>query len=172
MILRPKIIRDHAYIRKYGDYRRGILCQAKMKDKDGKWGKFTKQQKCLLPDRMKYLCLLLYSYKDPGRRELDNYQWYICQKDETLEQVIGYIKKDQFPQLVESDVIIKAIGLDYIGTDDDTILDEIISPKKSPSLIIRLFWAYGNWRGPDTSIEVYSTQENKVQYNEQINLEY
>lgn len=95
---------------------------------------------------------------------------FIRQKGETLEQVSEYIKKDQFPQLVESEVIIQGIGHGLIGTDDDKILDEIIAPKKNPSLIIRLFWSYGNWRGPDAGIHVYSTQENKTQYNTQIRL--
>jgi len=65
MIVMPRIIRSDEYIRRMGDYRRGILCQAKMKDKGGKWGGFTKKQKSVLPSRIDYLCLLLYSYNRP-----------------------------------------------------------------------------------------------------------
>ncbi|GHO76381.1 hypothetical protein KSD_41520 [Ktedonobacter sp. SOSP1-85] len=175
MIVRPQIIRDQKYLIKHGDYRRGILCQAKMKSKDKKWGQFTRQQKKQLPSRMSYLCLLLYSYKDLERRELNNYQWYVCKNDETLDQVAEYLKRDEFPRLLSSESIIAKIGFGMIGTDDDAILDEIVAPKKNTALIIRLFWPNGPWSGPDggiyigTSIRIYTAQENDEQYYRQQN---
>src|SRR5437879_3450004 len=76
-----------------------------------------RRRKKQLPSRMSYLCLLLYSYKDLERRELNNYQWYVCKNDETLDQVAEYLKKDEFPRLVSSESIIAEIGFGMIGTD-------------------------------------------------------
>lgn len=146
-----------------------------MKDKDGKWGQFTRTQKSLLPGRMDYLGLWLYSYKDEARRELNDFQWYLCQKGETLEQVIGYLKKDQFPRLVASEETIAAVGFGAIGTDNDKILDEVISPAKNPALTIKISWANGHsGSGPGTEIAVavHSTQQHKIQQHRQIKLQH
>jgi hypothetical protein len=172
MIIRPQIERSDNLV-KIGDYRRGVLCQAKMKDKNGKWGHFTKKQMSVLPSRMNYLCLLLYSYKDRERRKLNNYQWHICKRDETLEHIVEYLKKDTFPQLVESDIIIQCVGHGLIGTDDEKILDEFISPKKNPSLVIRIFWPDGRSSGPGSYVYVYSSeQEHNIAYESEINTNF
>jgi hypothetical protein len=172
MIIRPKIARSDNLIR-FGDYSRGVLCQAKMKDKRGKWGHFTQKQMSVLPNRMDYLCLLLYSYKDGERRELNNYQWHICKKDETLEQVVEYLKNDAFPRLVGSDTIIQCVGHGLIGTDDKKVLDEIVSPKKNPSLVIRIFWRDGRNSDPGSYVYVNSSQEDQnVAHGGQINTNF
>lgn len=170
MIIRPQLTRSHDVI-KISDYRRGILCQAKMKDKDGKWGQFTRTQRSLLPNRMEYLGLWLYSYKDEARRVLNDFQWYICRKGETLEQVIDYLKKDQFPKLVASEKTLVAVGYGAIGTDNDKILDEVISPAKNPALTIKISWRDGRSSGPGTVIYVHSTHQHKIQQHRQIRLQ-
>jgi len=42
------------------EYQRGLLCQAKLKHKNGKWGTLTKSKKSLFPERVDYYGLLLY----------------------------------------------------------------------------------------------------------------
>lgn len=122
---------------------------------------------------MDYLGLWLYSYKDEARREFNDFQWYICQEGETLEQVIDYLKKDRFPRLVASEKTIVAVGFGAIGTDNDKILDEVISPAKNPALTIKISWADGRWSVPGTEIAVavHSTQQHEIHHHRQINLQ-
>jgi hypothetical protein len=54
------------------------LCQAKLKNKEGKWGKFSDNQKKVLPDRMDFAALVLYSYADENRTELNPIDWKVC----------------------------------------------------------------------------------------------
>lgn len=92
-----------------------------------------------------------------------------------MEQVIGYLKKDQFPRLVASEETIAAVGFGAIGTDNDKILDEVISPAKNPALTIKISWANGHsGSGPGTEIAVavHSTQQHKIQQHRQIKLQH
>ena len=68
IIIRPQVSEQGDYF-KISDYRRGILCQAKLKRASGKWGSFTKKQINILPERLQYLALLLYSYEDDRRKK-------------------------------------------------------------------------------------------------------
>ncbi len=161
MILRPQIANSGNAI-KINDYRRGILCQVKLKDEKGKWGRFTPNQKKVLPERLGYLCILLYNYTDPERRHLDNFQWHICET-ETMTQLEEYLKRDTFPSLVDSGTIIQVVGHGIIGTDDSDTLDKIVSPARNPSLIITISWSgYPDGRYPESQVYVYSTSEERI----------
>ncbi len=56
IIVRPQIS-AHFDTLQVGYYRRGLLCQAKIKRANGAWGSFTRQQKKVLPERLQYLAL-------------------------------------------------------------------------------------------------------------------
>ncbi|MEO6888165.1 MAG: hypothetical protein ABI324_04145 [Ktedonobacteraceae bacterium] len=162
MIIRPQVIRIDNLLR-IGDYRRGLLCQAKLKGEKGEWGSFTKRQLKLLPERMSYLSLLLYSYNDAERHHLHDFQWHVCLPNETLDLLEGYLKTDAFPSLHESRTVIGAVGYGRIGTDDDRLLDQFVSPKRNPTLIIKLSWPDGRSTPPGSFVYVYSAQDNYTQ---------
>ncbi|MBI5101328.1 MAG: hypothetical protein HZB33_05785 [Nitrospirae bacterium] len=159
LIIRPNI-HDHGHYLKISDYRRGLLCQAKLKNQKGKWGRFTERQTEVLPERLSYLSLLFYSYIDDARRSLNPFQWQLCDSF-NFSEVQHWLKTDNFPSLVTSDNIIANLGYGNIGTDNDDIIDSIISPSKNPVLIIRVTWP-DNKRpgGPSSSVRIYSRQEN------------
>ncbi|HEU5379365.1 MAG TPA: hypothetical protein VFV38_28415 [Ktedonobacteraceae bacterium] len=162
MIVRPQVTHS-SHVLKIGDYRRGILCQAKLKGKTGRWGKFTQRQRLVLPERMSYLSLLLYSYTDAQRHNLRDFQWYMCSPVETFEQLEAYVNGDTFPRLYDSKTIINAIGSGNIGTDDDDILDQFVSPKKNSTLIINISWPDRRSNTPDgLAVYVHATQNEEI----------
>ena len=161
MIVRPQVARSNDLI-KINDYRRGILCQAKLRDVKGRWGHLTKKQKEILPDRLAYLCFLLYSYTDSERRHLRRFQWHICSREITIPLLEENLKKGDLAHLVESSTIIAALGRALLGTDDNNILDRIISPTKNPSLIITISWPDGRSSGPGSSVYVRESSSENI----------
>lgn len=167
LIIRPNV-HDHGDYLKISDYRRGLLCQAKLKNQKGKWGHFTDRQKKVLPERLSYLSLLFYSYIDSARRSLNPFQWQLCDSF-NFPDVENWLKVDKFPSPVTSDDIIVNLGYGNIGTDDDDIIDSIISPSRNPVLIIRLTWPDdARPGGPSSSVRIYSRQENHTRQQIQI----
>ncbi len=139
VIVRPKIT-EVINILKVGDYKRGLLCQAKLKGTSGKWGSFTKNQIRVLANRLGYLGLLLYSYKDKERRKLHQFSWQLCNSSLTIQEIAEWLKHDSFPTLVNSSKIIIGIGNGEIGTDDNKTLNDIIAPVENRVLEIRIGW--------------------------------
>jgi hypothetical protein len=121
------------------EYCRGLLCQAKIKRRKGNWGPMNPNQKKVLPDRLSYLGLLLYSYTDKERQQLNEFEWLLCQ-GASLSDVEGWLKSDKFPDTKSSGEIISLLGNAYIGTNDPEIIKKIIMPKNKPYLSIRIFW--------------------------------
>lgn len=146
------------------DYQRGILCQAKLKQRNGKWRTpiFGKNQERFLPERLKYLALLLYSYKDNKRHILHPFRWQRCDIPSlSFEQIKEWFKNDSFPSLEKSDSIIKELGNGDIGTDDADELKEIISPNNNRSLIIRIYWP--DDKGPGSEVSLTRSTQVKSQ---------
>ena len=94
--------------------RYGVLIQAKLKNVAGKWGRFTKRQQELLPNRLLYLVLLLYDYEDLSRRVLQRFKWQDCQSA-TFAQVENWLEDGNFPTLMNSDEVIKRLGSGTLG---------------------------------------------------------
>jgi hypothetical protein len=165
MIVRPQIsdhVHDHVHTLQVGYYRRGLLCQAKIKRANGIWGSFTRQQKKVLLERLPYLALLLYSYEDEERRILRQFQWQLCNSASSINDVSQWLRRKNFPSLVGSNVIIKSVGNGQTGTDDDTTLDEIVAPTGNPALVIMINWPKDDY--PGSQVRVYSRRkvENHV----------
>ncbi len=158
LIIRPQVSDQGDYL-KISDYRRGLLCQAKLKNLEGKWGTFTKRQLQVLPERLPYLGLLLYNYTDGARRSLNHFHWQLCNMT-TFDEVRRWLKHDDFPALVTSDKVITSLTLGAIGTDDNDILDSVITPARNPTLIIRVTWP--DDQRPSSTVMVYSRQENQA----------
>jgi hypothetical protein len=154
-------VEDHHDTLSIREYRRGILCQAKIKGLTGKWGHLSPKQKKVLPERLKYLGLLLYSYTDEERQQLNQFQWQLCDSASSLKDVEQWLKRDNFPSLTNSMTIIRDIGNGNIGTGNNKILDEIVSPAGNRALVLRIFWPGGN-HPPGSQVRVYSRRQQEV----------
>ena len=123
--------------------KRGLLCQAKVKQRNGHWGKFTANQKRILPERMDYLALCLYEYADSTRTQLQPFNWQVC-KGNDLSDVESWLKTNAFPAKQTSGDLLQSLGSDKIGTTDAEILARIIHPNGAsaglPNIHIRVFW--------------------------------
>lgn len=139
-------------------YQRGLLCQAKLKNSKG-WGKFTPNQKKVLPGRLRYLALLLYD-SDEGKREvLGPFKWQLCNdQDITIEMISNWLKSGSFPSASSSSKIIKQLGNAEIGTDDKEILERIIKATDKPQFSISIHW-------PDDKKPPDSIQNSNHSYN-------
>jgi hypothetical protein len=129
------------------EYQRGLLCQAKLKHKDGKWNELTDKQKILFPERADYYGLLLYQYSDEERRKLGSFSWQLC-RHETVETVTHWLKSGEFPSISSSADIIAQLGNAAVGTDDHETLEKIIRPTGKPHIVITVSWPDGK-RPPD-----------------------
>lgn len=152
VIIRPQIEYNYSDL-KPSKHQQGILCQAKIKRPDGRWGTFSKYQNKYLPERLRYLVLLLYSYEDKDRSILKSFQWQRCDLPTlSFKQIKDWFRKGSFPALENSNEIIKKLGDGIIGTDDENILKEIISPANNPSLIVKIYWPDDKHPGSEVSI--------------------
>jgi hypothetical protein len=118
---------------------RGLLVQAKLKNSNNNWGELTTNQEVILPEKTRFLAILLYSYRDVGRHLLNCFTWQLCNGN-SIEKIEDWLKNDEFPSLVDSCRIISDLGTGMIGTSDAKEINKFITPKKNKSLIIRIFW--------------------------------
>lgn len=157
MIIRPQVQLNSSAL-KISDYRRGLLAQAKTRRVNGKWGNLTANQEQTLSERSSYLALLLYSYRDFARRELEPFRWQTC-NGMALHEVKHCLKRDSFPSPSDSSSILKQLGNGTIGTDDERALDEIVSPQGNSALIIRISWPDDGH--PGSQVRVYTRREQQ-----------
>jgi hypothetical protein len=152
LLLRPQVVYSAPTVT-IKDYRRGLLVQAKMKRKTGKWGQFNRNQKRVLPERRSYLGLLLYQFGDSERRQLSPFAWQLCSRMSFVE-IEKCLNQDAFPNLIDSTRIVQELGQAAIGTDDDETIDKIISTARNPCLTIRLHWPSDKKPPPRCFVEV------------------
>jgi hypothetical protein len=142
------------------EYPCGLLCQAKIRRRNGNWGKLSKRQKDVFPDRIKFLGLLLYSYSDEDRHKLNKFEWQLCQ-DASLSEVEDWLKSNKFPDTKSSGEIISLLGNACIGTDDPEIIEKNIRPKTKPNLCIRIFWPPDKYPGNEVRISLSQQVKQK-----------
>jgi hypothetical protein len=159
LIIRPHVY-EHGNHLNILDYKRGLLCQAKMKNKKGKWGGFTDKQTLALPGRLQYLTLLLYQYEDKFRHNLASFSWQLCNSF-AFSEVKKWLIQDNFPELVSSAQVISQLGSGRIGTDDDDILNSVILPSANRTLVIKITWPENSKPGGARScVRILSREEN------------
>ena len=117
----------------------GLLCQAKIKRRDGRWGQIEGNQERVLSDRTRDLALVLYNYSDSARQSLDAFKWQLC-RDMTIDEVKGCLTKGKFPSPIDSQQVIERLGNSTAGTKDQKKIREIICPEGTPHLELRIFW--------------------------------
>jgi hypothetical protein len=160
VISRPQVTRSNRNCLKIDrSYSRGILCQAKLKAVEERWGQLSERQVALLPNQLGFLGLLLDRYLDLRRTELDKFTWQLG-RGATLDEVLGWLKNDSFPEVMTSSAVIRALGDGEIGTDDRDTLERIITPVSNRYLEVRIYWPNG---GPSGEVEVLSRQESEEQ---------
>lgn len=147
VIARPHFYLEHAYLPESDliitkDYRRGVLTQAKLKNDKGKWNGFTPTQDKVLPRHQDYLALLLFSYSDQNRYNLEQFRWQLC-KGYPFVDLKNWFKDDYFPNPLNSSKIINDLGNAKIGTGNPQIIRDIICPPENRSLIIDIHWPDG-----------------------------
>jgi hypothetical protein len=149
-----------------GDYRRGLLCQAKLLRGDSSWGTLTKAQEKNLPDKLKYSGLLLYKYLDEARRKLHPFEWQLT-SGTSIADVIQWLRSGIFPSLKKSREVLDALVKGRIGTDVPEVIErDITPPLKRTSLTIRVHWKDDS--APPTAVYLRKktqtlTQEHIVQ---------
>lgn len=137
LISRPIAIDSYRHISIRRNYRRGLLCQAKLKKPARTWGRFTRNQAKVLPQRIDYLALLLYRYSEEWA--LEAFCWQLC-RGASLKDMRSWLRSDSFPNLLESRAILLGLGNGNIGTDNERIVDEIICPAGARFLEIKIDW--------------------------------
>jgi len=138
-LIRPSIECHFSKLKIDFKYARGLLVQAKLKNSNNNWGELTTNQEGILPEKTRFLAILLYSYQDLARHLLKNFSWQLCSGN-SIEEIEEWLNKDDFPSLVDSCHIIRNLGTGIIGTSDAKEINQFISPEKNKSLIIRIYW--------------------------------
>jgi len=121
----------------------GLLCQAKSKDDCNKWRRLRKNQKAMLTLYHDFASLVLYSYLDQKRTELNPIAWKLCQGKNSPE-IDQLLQKDDFGELLKTRDVIRLLGEERIGTVDQTLIDNVITPSSQQYFEIRIFWPKDN----------------------------
>jgi hypothetical protein len=160
-ITRPQISRrSQSELILGNDYCRGLLCQAKIKRRNGKWGLLKKNQKEILPKHTDYLSLLLYSYSDAERCHLNPFEWQLC-RNISMDNMEHWLKTGGFSSLLDSSQIIGQLGNDLIGTGHQETIEKIIRPEGKPHLNIRISWPPD--KRPPNSVHIFASHKIEQQ---------
>jgi hypothetical protein len=162
VVVRPDVHQGWGTLTLDQDYRRGLLCQAKMFRRNSRWGPISAKQKNLLSKSLSYLSLLLYKYLDQKgeRRALAPFQWQLAH-DKTVEQMCEWLASDQFPELQSSEQILGKLLADEIGTDVKEFIErDIAPPELRPALVIKIGWKDG---GPPRTVQVQERFRTQMQ---------
>jgi hypothetical protein len=145
------------------DYQRGLLCQAKIFRRDSSWGALSPKQRGLLQGRLNYLSLVLYRYSDQNgeRRELAPFEWQLT-RDMSIDDVVKWLRSDNFPNVRESRQILTELALDQIGTNDREVIAKYIAPPLRPSLEIKIRWPDGADPGGTVHLPYVSSPVRRV----------
>ena len=141
-------------------YKRGLLTQAKLKRHCG-WPSFSANQRKVLPGRLGYLALLLYSYADEARRELMPFAWQLGARNSWSE--LERMLREDTLEPVNSTKIINDLSAGRIGTADNSIIENTICPDHNAFLTLVIDWPPGE--APASRLNVlsrYQTTEQRL----------
>lgn len=161
IIIHPSIHVDSKCLKINKGQCSGLLCQAKLKYKTGKWNSLKGNQKTLLHQNKDYSSLALYSYTDVERAKLAPISWTLF-KGMDISKIEELLKEDAFDETNTHDTktILKMLGRKEIGTNDRNKIDKIISPSVRQHLELRIYWPDSK-DDPDT-VAIMSGQFKKV----------
>ena len=92
---------------------------------------------------------------------LQSFHWQLTE-NATLVDVQRWLSKNDFPDCQRSEQILRSLIANRIGTDDKSIVDEVIAPEGRASLEIRIHWPDGEGPPPGR-IRIRTQSENRVQ---------
>ena len=145
---------------------RGLLVQAKRKKYNDRWGQLTASQERILCDKIDYLSILRYEFCDAENKILNDFLWNTFTNNDSIENIIEWLKKDELPQAACTKHIITQLGLGKIGTSDDAIIKEFIEPRHTPTMIIKIDWKDDNFGyrvcNLNNEIEVLTQERQKI----------
>jgi len=162
----PSIEGEASHWRISKDQRRGLLAQAKVGSLTGvrmsrtKWGRLKPSQNTIIPERIKYFCMLLYRYTDPARHVLGPFEWQLCNKH-NVDDVAKWLKTDKFPEKLSSEQILRKLSLGQIGTANQKVIESIIDAQKTGYMEIRIYWKDG--MGPPSQGHVRTNNPSRLQ---------
>ncbi|MFA5191441.1 MAG: hypothetical protein WC740_11980, partial [Verrucomicrobiia bacterium] len=136
---RPHVWRKNHRTLSHGLHLQGLLCQAKRQKPSGGFGGLTSRQREVLPERLAYLSILLYTYSDAQRLHLQPLDWLLCEGIE-LADIEAFLAAGDVYGTMRSTNILIALGNGDIGTDDQHIIDTVICPAVKPYICIEVTW--------------------------------
>jgi hypothetical protein len=140
-------------------HRQGLLCQAKLRRKTGKWGVLSKRQQLVLPENLAFTSLVLYQFETLQRSRLKPFGWQACAGVD-IGSVGSWLKSDSFPQILSSGAAIWQIAKGLLGTSDEGLIDRKIAITKRPQVTIRIDW-------PDDERPSFVQIENHIKVHQQ-----
>lgn len=120
-------------------HERGLLVQAKKRQKNGKWPRINKKQRVRLVKAVKFLAILLYDYKNGLK--LSEFVWCPCGRSR-FSSVEKWLRDDKFPKSKRHTTteLLEDLAYDKIGTSDLENLDQVIRPTDSRILSVVVDW--------------------------------
>lgn len=122
--------------------KRGLLVQAKLRYRNGRWNQFTKKQTRVLPERLDYTALLRYEFLDASRRNLHEFNWHLLSGN-NISKVIQWLTSGNFPVAETTSAIVEGLSKGEYGTDDKEIIDQEICPDAGSYTVIEIDWKEG-----------------------------
>jgi hypothetical protein len=151
------------------DAGRGLLAQAKLgRTADAargfSWGRLRPSQMRLIPIRAGYYSFLLYRLVGSDGRELRPLRWQLCDGQESVDSIKQWLRADAFPNEKSSAEIIRALVAGSVGTEDPTIIDDLIDPLTDGgrTIDIDVFWPEGTAPPGTVELERYVQEPQKV----------
>lgn len=138
VVVHPQIVVSTDFLEVKKGQSSGLLCQAKLKDKNDRW-RFTDKQKSILPNYMDFSSLVFYSYLDDERSDLNSVAWKLC-KGSSLSEIERLLKNNAIEERLSTSEIITRLGRREIGTADQNLIEQIISPSVPQHLELRIYW--------------------------------
>ena len=145
IIIHPSIHFDSKGLKIKKGQSSGLLCQAKLKDKAGKWNQLNENQKFILNQNKDFSSLVLYSYTDTDRTNLAPIAWTLC-KSQAIVNIEERLKRDALDEIntLDTKKVLQLLGRKEIGTNDRDTISKIISPSVRQHLELRIYWPEGD----------------------------
>lgn len=162
IIIHPSIQIDSRYLKIKKGQCSGLLCQAKLKDKVGKWNKLNDNQRVALNHNKDFSSLVLYSYADMERIDFNPISWVLC-RNEVIANIEEIMKRDALDELtmLGTKKILQLLGRKEIGTNDKKLINEIVSPSVRQHFELRIYWPDNDDDTDTLKIKIKNFQEAK-----------
>jgi hypothetical protein len=167
VVIHPEILKSPKSIEIKGGNSSGLLCQAKLRDKQGKWRNFTINQQKILPNYINFTSIVIYSYSNENRTELNPVGWKIC-KDFKFSEIEEGLKADTLTELISTSEVFMQLGLGKIGTQDQQLIKKVVSPSIRQNLEIRIHWK--DTISPDDGRKINLTRFQHLKRDQQIRI--